>query len=86
MNVDGRRVEIGQILYDAQLGGGQVKELYNDSFAVAFGKTTRVYFDGGLMAGRQLLTIAKPFVIEPRPDQMALVLKLLNAIEVKHNH
>lgn len=83
MTLDGKQVEVGLIVYDAFLGGGQVTALFNDSFAVQFGTTTRTFFDGGLIAGRKTLTIAKPFVISPTSAQIDTITKILTALDIK---
>jgi len=83
MKLDGTQVEVGLIVYDAFLGGGQVVEIYNDSFAVRFGTVTRTFHDGGLIAGRKTLTLSRPFVIEPTATQLPIITKILTALEIK---
>jgi hypothetical protein len=86
MQVDGKLVALGGIFYDDVLGAGTVTALYVDSFKVTFGPTsTRVYFDGGLLAGRKLLNATLPFVVFPTAAQEPLLIKLLAAIDVTHN-
>lgn len=86
MVVDSKLVAMGVTFYDAVLGAGVVTAIYTDSFQITFGPTSqRVYFNGGLLAGRKMLSASLPFLVFPTPDQEPLLIKLLAAIDVEHN-
>lgn len=87
MKVDDVEIKVGVNLWDAFHGFGTVAKINRDTFDMSFQKSGRTitYSDGGLMSGVKLLFSDSPFVIAPTPEQKAMVIKLLDAVSVKHN-
>ena len=87
MKVDDIEIVVGVNLWDSFHGFGTVAKVNRDSFDMSFQKNGRTvtYTDGGFMSGVRLLFRDSPFVIAPTQEQKAMVIKLLDAVNVKHN-
>jgi hypothetical protein len=87
MQIDGVEITKGLQLWDAYHWYGIVSEISHDSFKVLFNKNgkTLTYGDNGTMAGVKTLFTAPPFVVAPKPDEKAMLIRVLDALKISHN-